>query len=114
MTQTKNFDASDLAVFTDDASQAPIRAAQFLKSLAHRDRLKLLCCLVANEVSVSELEEKVGISQSAVSQHLLKLKTEGVLTSRREGRQIFYSIADPLVLEIVSLLYDRFCAPEAG
>ena len=114
MTQTKNFDASDLAVFTDDASQAPIRAAQFLKALAHRDRLKLLCCLVENEVSVSELEEKVGISQSAVSQHLLKLKTEGVLTSRREGRQIFYSIADPLVLEIVSLLYDRFCAPEAG
>ncbi len=110
MTQIPQLDIKDLTVFTDDTSEAPAQAAQFLKSLAHRDRLKLLCSLVENEVSVSELEEKLGISQSAVSQHLLKLKTEGVLKSRRDGRQIFYSIADPLVLDIVSLLYARFCA----
>ena len=110
MSTQAQFDPAGLAKFAEMDAAAPVEAARFLKSLAHRDRLKLLCCLVEAELSVSELEQQVGISQSAMSQHLLRLKSEGILSSRRDGRQIFYSIADPLVLQIVSLLYGRFCA----
>lgn len=99
-----------LAQFAGADSDAPERAANFLKSLAHRDRLKVLCCLVQGELSVAEIEAQVGASQSAVSQHLTRLKSEGVLTSRREGRQIRYSIADEMVLKLIMLLYGRFCA----
>lgn len=109
MTQPMTIDLANLSEFTDDTSEAPAMAAQFLKSLAHRDRLKILCCLVEGEASVSVLEDKIGISQSAVSQHLLKLKAEGILTSRRDGRMVYYAINDPLVLNVVSLLYERFC-----
>ncbi len=98
-----------LQAFAGQGSDAPDQAARFLKSLAHRDRLKVLCCLIEKELSVADIEAKVGASQSAVSQHLTKLKDERVLQSRREGRQIFYSIADPTVLALIGLLYDRFC-----
>ena len=99
-----------LAIFTSDGSDAPERAARFLKSLAHRDRLKVLCALVQGELPVSAIGAKVGASQSAVSQHLAKLKEEGVLTARRDGRQMFYSIQDEMVLNMIMLLYQRFCA----
>jgi ArsR family transcriptional regulator len=101
-----------LAIFTSDGSDAPERAARFLKSLAHRDRLKVLCALVQGELPVSAIEAKVGASQSAVSQHLAKLKDEGVLTARRDGRQMFYSIQDEMVLNMIMLLYQRFCATD--
>lgn len=110
MSQALTVDFASLSGFAEDQSEAPAQAAKFLKSLAHRDRLKLLCCLVEGEASVSELEDKVGISQSAVSQHLLKLKADGILSSRRDGRMVYYAIEDTLVLDVVSLLYQRFCA----
>ena len=103
-----------LQYFAGDGSDAPDQAARFLKSLAHRDRLKVLCCLIDKELSVAEIETRVGASQSAVSQHLTKLKDEGMLQSRREGRQMFYSIADPTVLALIGLLYRRFCEGGAG
>lgn len=98
--------------FAEHGSDAPEQAARFLKSFAHRDRLKVLCCLVDREHSVAEIEAKVGASQSAVSQHLSRLRDEGILTSRREGRQVFYAIADPTVMSLITLLYERFCAPQ--
>lgn len=107
--QTSVPDDMDLSLFAAGSSDAPERAARFLKSLAHRDRLKVLCSLIDNEIPVTEIEAQVGISQSAVSQHLAKLKEEGVLQARRDGRQVFYSIADPMVLSIMRLLYGRFC-----
>lgn len=100
-----------LQLFAGADSEAPERAARFLKSLAHRDRLKLLCCLIDAEVPVAQLESRVGASQSAVSQHLALMRDEGVLKARRDGRQVFYSIADPMVLSLVKLLYERFCEP---
>ena len=106
-------DIDTLDDFVAAGSDAPERAASFLKSLAHRDRLKLLCGLIEGELPVSDIESQVGASQSAVSQHLARLKDEGILRSRRDGRQIFYSIADPVALEIVALLYQRFCAGES-
>ena len=110
-TQTE-LTAAALSVFTESKSDAPDQAAQFLKSLAHKDRLKLLCVLLDNELTVAEIEAEVGASQSAVSQHLSRLRAEGILSSRREGRQIHYRIADPMVRNLIELLYLRFCAAD--
>ena len=99
-----------LSAFTDGGSDAPEQAARFLKSIAHRDRLKVLCGLLDGEQTVATIEAQVGASQSAVSQHLARLKSEGILAARREGRQIYYSIADPMVRSLIELLYLRFCA----
>lgn len=99
-----------LFAFSDAGSDAPERAARFLKSIAHRDRLKVLCGLLHGEQTVAMIEAQVGASQSAVSQHLARLKSEGLLAARREGRQIYYSISDPTVRSLIELLYVRFCA----
>ncbi len=101
-----------LSAFTDGDSDAPERAARFLKSIAHRDRLKVLCGLLHGEQTVATIEDQVGASQSAVSQHLARLKSEGILVSKREGRQIYYSISDPTVRDLIELLYFKFCAPK--
>lgn len=103
--------AEELSDFMSVEADAPELAARFLKSLAHRDRLRVLCGLLEGELSVSAIEAKVGASQSAVSQHLTRLKNEGIVTSRRDGRQILYSIADPTVLGLIGLLNQRFCGP---
>ena len=104
--------AEALSEFTDGGSDAPEQAARFLKSIAHRDRLKVLCGLLDGEQSVATIEAQVGASQSAVSQHLARLRAEGILAARREGRQIYYSISDPMVRNLIELLYVRFCATE--
>ena len=104
--------ADTIELFSEEGSDAPERAARFLKSLAHRDRLKVLCALVDQELPVASIEASVGASQSAVSQHLARLKNEGVVQARRDGRQILYSISDPLVLNLITLLYERFCTAE--
>lgn len=101
-----------LAAFTEGGSDAPEQAARFLKSLAHRDRLKVLCGLLHEEQPVAAIEAMVGASQSAVSQHLARLKAEGILSARRDGRQVYYSISDPMVRDLIELLYQRFCAPK--
>lgn len=98
-----------ISAFTEQGSDAPALAAKFLKSLAHRDRLKVLCTLIEGERPVAAIEAQVGASQSAVSQHLARLKEEGIVTSRREGRQMLYSICDPTALGVIEVLYRRFC-----
>lgn len=105
------FPADALSAFTEGGSDAPEEAARFLKSIAHRDRLKLLCGLLEGEQTVATIEAQVGASQSAVSQHLARLRAEGILAARRNGRQIYYSISDPMVRKLIELLYLRFCAP---
>ena len=97
------------SAFTGEGSDAPSQAANFLKSLAHRDRLKVLCGLLDGELPVSEIEARVGASQSAVSQHLAKLRDEGIVTCRRDGRKVLYSVSDPTALGVIELLYQRFC-----
>ena len=101
-----------LAEFAEAGSDAPERAARLLKSLAHRDRLKVLCGLLDGELPVAEIEARVGASQSAISQHLAKLREEGIVSCRRDGRQVLYSVSDPLVLDMLTLLYRRFCASD--
>jgi len=86
-------------------------AAGFLKALAHEGRLMILCHLVNGEKSVSELERLLGSRQAAVSQQLARLRLEGVVACRRDGKAIFYSIADDKARRTVGLLYEMFCAP---
>lgn len=87
-------------------------ASRVLKALANEDRLLLLCQLSQGEKSVSDLEQAVGIGQPSLSQQLGVLRNEGLVLTRREGKRIFYSIADPKILHILQLLYSLYC-PQA-
>ena len=84
-------------------------AAEFLKALSHKDRLWILCELVQKEQTVSQLEAKLDLRQSSVSQHLARLRHEGYVKPRREGKQVFYAIADQRALKTIQLLHDIFC-----
>lgn len=86
-------------------------AAAYLKTLAHEGRLMILCHLGSGEKSVGELEELLQIRQAAVSQMLARLRGEGLVTSRRDGKTIFYKLADNNTHEVISLLYRLFCGP---
>lgn len=80
-----------------------------LKVLANEDRLLLLCQLSQGEMSVGELEEALEIRQPTLSQQLGVLRTEGVVDTRRDGKRIFYSVADPDVMRVLEVLYRVYC-----
>jgi len=85
-------------------------AAQLLKLLANENRLQILCRLVlAREMSVNDLAEAVGLSQSALSQHLAKMREEGLLATRRQAQTVFYRIADPNAARMLALLKSIYC-----
>ena len=86
-------------------------AARFLKQLANASRLAILCELVEGERSVGELAAVVGLSQSALSQHLARLRGAGLVATRREAQTIHYSHADPGVTRIIGVLYELYCRP---
>lgn len=83
--------------------------AALLKQLSHPQRLLILCSMAKGEKSVGEIEEACGASQSAVSQFLKGMRLEGLIESRREGKQVFYRIVDKRVLELIRSLYQIFC-----
>ena len=83
-----------------------------LKVLANEDRLLLLCQLSQGELCVSDLEATLGIRQPTLSQQLAVLRAEGVVDTRREGKQIFYSVADKNTLKLLELLYRLYCPKE--
>lgn len=85
-------------------------ASVFLKALSNENRLIILCNLLQDELSVGALNERVLLSQSALSQHLALLRKDGLVTTRRDSQTIFYSIADPRVKELIQTLHDLFCA----
>ncbi len=89
-------------------------AAGFLKALSHEGRLMILCHLAAGEKSVTELEQLLSSRQAAISQQLARLRLEGLVATRRDGKAIFYSIQDPKVRRTIELVYDMFCRPAAG
>lgn len=93
---------------------AAVRASRLLKALANPDRLLLLCQLTQGEHCVSEMEALVGVLQPTLSQQLGVLRQEGLVSTRREGKQIFYSIASNDALAVMQVLYERFCAPSTG
>ena len=88
------------------------KAVGALKVLANEDRLLLLCQLSQGEMCVSDLEQALGIRQPTLSQQLGVLRNEGVVGTRREGKNIFYSVADPSMLEVLALLYRLYCPKE--
>lgn len=89
-------------------------AAAFLKTLAHEGRLMILCHLGGGERSVDELEELLGIRQAAVSQMLARLRDEGLVVTRRDGKTIYYSLANESTSRVIALLYEMFCARPEG
>lgn len=88
-------------------------ASAFLKALSHPKRLLVLCNLVDDEVTSGELAERLGISHPNLSQHLAKLKSENLVATRRTATTIYYRVADPRISEIINVLYEMFCAPNA-
>ena len=84
-------------------------AVSALKVLANEDRLLLLCQLSQGEMCVSDLETTLGIRQPTLSQQLGVLRNEGVVTTRREGKQIFYAVADQQLLQVLELLHRLYC-----
>ena len=97
----------DLAGFETRATQA----AALLKALSNEKRLMILCRLGDRELQAGALCPLVGLSQSALSQHLALLREEGLVATRREGQSIFYRIADPAVVRVIATLADIFNPP---
>src|SRR3989338_4596985 len=103
------FNQASATVATDMAENA-VAAAEFLKALSHEGRLMVLCHLVSREKPVTALEDLLGASQAEVSQHLARLRADGLVTARRDGKAIHYSIRDPKAAAIVKVVHDLFCA----
>jgi DNA-binding transcriptional ArsR family regulator len=100
-------DMSDLSRLEASAGQA----AGLLRALSNEKRLMILCQLGEGELAVSQMMPLLGLSQSALSQHLAKLREEGLVATRRDGTTIFYSVADPSALRVIALLAEIYCPP---
>jgi len=86
-----------------------VTASNFLKAISHEGRLMILCHLVSGEKSVSELEALLSTRQAAVSQQLSRLRLEGLVTPRRDGKTIYYKLADDRPRKMLELVYELFC-----
>lgn len=93
----------------DDMLEQRKNVAQILKTIAHESRLMILCMLVKNEMTVSQINEYVNLSQSALSQHLAVLRQHNLVETRRESQTIYYKLADKDLSHIVTSLHDVFC-----
>ncbi len=98
-------DRFDIDAMMDSAHEA----SGFLKALAHEGRLLILCLLIDGEKSVSEIEDMLSLRQPAISQQLARLRADGLVETRREGKNIFYSLARSEVRDIVGTLHRSFC-----
>jgi ArsR family transcriptional regulator, virulence genes transcriptional regulator len=98
----------------DDMLAAADQASSLLKALSNRHRLIIVCQLTENERSVGELAELLNIRDSTVSQHLALLRKDGLVTARRDGQTIWYSIGSLQAREIVRTLYRVYCAPASA
>ena len=84
-------------------------AADLLRVLANEHRLQVLCALRPGELSVGQIADHVGLSQSALSQHLARLRAEGLVTTRKQSQSVFYRIAEPRVLDLLNALHGIYC-----
>ena len=117
-----------MAVITEDMSTEDMDkmrasacdASALLKAISHEGRLMILCALVTGEKSVTELEQLLHARQAAVSQQLARLRMEGLVNPRRDGKTIYYSLADDRPRRILETIYEMFCtvsedsAPKSG
>lgn len=99
--------ATDIRSLVDRANDA----ATFLKALGHDGRLTILCHLLSGPKSVTELENLLSSRQAVVSQQLARLRLEGLVSARRDGQAIYYSILDPKVRDMIALLSRLYCNP---
>lgn len=104
------FDEEDQTpVVAGDMVNKAEQASSFLKALSHEGRLMILCHLSTGEKTVTELENLLASRQAAVSQQLARLRLEGLVAHRREGKAIYYSLADERARRTIELVYDMFC-----
>ena len=93
----------------NDMMDSAMTASRFLKAISHEGRLMILCYLASGEKSVTDLETLLSSRQAAVSQQLARLRSEGLVSARREGKVIFYRLADKRATRILDVVYDIFC-----
>ena len=102
---TKDTTPTEFNVVVEKAKSA----SNFLKAISHEGRLMILCHLVSGEKSVTELEELISARQAAVSQQLSRLRLEGLVIPRRDGKTIYYRLTDEKPKRILEVIYDLFC-----
>ena len=90
-----------------------VKWADLLKTLSHPAHLMIVCSLVEGEYSVGRMEEKIGVHQPHLSQHLTVLRSSGIVETRRDGKQIFYRLTEEKAAQLVASLYDIFCVEKA-
>ena len=88
------------------------KAASFLKSIANKNRILILCHLISDEWTAGELGVSIGVKPANLSQHLTWLKQEGLVKTRREGTIIHYSLSDKDIRPLISILFDMFCTSD--
>ncbi|MEM9140939.1 MAG: metalloregulator ArsR/SmtB family transcription factor [Pseudomonadota bacterium] len=93
----------------DEMMENARRATDFLKALSHEGRLMILCHLASGEKSVTELEDLISARQAAVSQQLARLRLEGLVKYRRDGKAIYYRLGDERVKRMIEVVYEMFC-----
>lgn len=111
MSQTNN-NLLSADVDLSDMRQNVAQAVSLLKSLANDSRLMIMCVLADGELSVGALNERIDLSQSALSQHLALLRDRGLVRTRRESQTIYYSLADTDAIGLIEKLHDIFCSSE--
>ena len=99
----------DLLSDLDAMAASAGRASGFLKGLANPQRLRILCLLIEGELAVSQLNERIPLSQSALSQHLALLRTKSLVSTRKQAQTVFYSVADGPIRQIIQTLHDIYC-----
>ncbi|KJS07032.1 MAG: ArsR family transcriptional regulator [Gammaproteobacteria bacterium BRH_c0] len=107
MPDTDNLDITRMRAAAGEASA-------LLRGIAHSDRLLLLCLLSQEELSVSEIEQRLDLRQPSLSQQLAVLRREALVETRREGKRIYYRVADKKALALLQLLYDLYCGAAAS
>lgn len=106
----KGLDENEL----DEMMENARRATNFLKALSHEGRLLILCHLASGEKSVTELEEILSARQAAVSQQLARLRLEGLVNYRRDGKAIYYRLGDERAKRMIETVYDMFCKQDSA
>ncbi len=104
-------DGAEFSPELDQLMRKARKASDFLKALSHENRLLLLCLLAERERTVTELENILSLRQPMVSQQLARLRLDQLVTTRRDGKAIYYSLATDDVRSIISVIYDIFCRP---
>lgn len=103
--ETLSFEMAEMKAKVGDASA-------FLKTLSNPDRLLIACALVDGERSVRALEDTLGIRQPGLSQQIAGLRDAGLISGRKEGKQVFYRLADPRVQTFITTMHQLFCKPQ--